>query len=102
VAELAGFLAGGGELDSVVAADYLMAIACMGELRRRGLRVPGDVTVIGFGDGPEAEAAGRSASRRLPPGISRPQPPFTSAIVTVRSSLYDRSAARQASCTSRP
>jgi LacI family transcriptional regulator len=57
-AELAGFLAGGGKLDSVVAADYLMAIACMGELRRRGLAVPVDVTVLGFGDGPEAEAAG--------------------------------------------
>lgn len=52
------FLAGGGELDSLVAADYLMAIACLEELRGRGLEVPGQVVVAGFGDGIEAQAAG--------------------------------------------
>jgi LacI family transcriptional regulator, galactose operon repressor len=44
--------------DAVVAADYLMAIAALGTLRGAGLRVPEDVSVIGFGDGEQAAAAG--------------------------------------------
>ncbi|MEX2541321.1 MAG: substrate-binding domain-containing protein, partial [Trueperaceae bacterium] len=57
VDSLASYLDAGGTLDSLVAADYLMAIACLAELRRRNLAVPEDVIVLGFGDGPEAEAA---------------------------------------------
>ena len=44
--------------DAVVAADYLMAIAAMDALRRAGVDVPGEVSVVGFGDGPEAGLAG--------------------------------------------
>jgi DNA-binding LacI/PurR family transcriptional regulator len=57
-AALAGFLADGGSLDGLLAADYLMAIACLAVLRSSGLDVPEDVAVLGFGDGPEAAAAG--------------------------------------------
>ena len=57
-AELGAFLDAGGELDSLVAADYLMAISCLEELRKRGLDAPDEVAVAGFGDGPEAKAAG--------------------------------------------
>lgn len=56
--ELAAFMAAGGRFDSVVAADYLMAIAAQRTLRAAGVEVPEQVTVVGFGDGPEAEAAG--------------------------------------------
>jgi len=48
----------GADFDAVVAADYLMGIAAVDTLRRAGYRVPEDVSVVGFGDGPEAEAAG--------------------------------------------
>ena len=46
------------DFDAVVAADYLMAVAAVDVLREAGIRVPEDVCVAGFGDGPEAEAAG--------------------------------------------
>lgn len=55
---LTRFLARGGACDAVVAADYLMAIAAVSALRAAGRSVPADVAVVGFGDGPEAEAAG--------------------------------------------
>lgn len=55
---LARFVAAGGQFDCVIAADYLMALAAQSTLRVVGLRVPEDVTVVGFGDGPEAEAGG--------------------------------------------
>lgn len=55
---LTTFLAAGLEFDAVVAADYLMAIAAQDVLRSAGVSVPADVAVMGFGDGPEAEAAG--------------------------------------------
>ncbi len=63
VADVAGealeqLLKAGAEFDAVVAADYLMAIAAQDALRAAGVRVPQDVAVVGFGDGPEAEAAG--------------------------------------------
>lgn len=44
--------------DAVVASDYMMAIAAIGVLRSAGLSVPEDVSVVGFGDGLEAELAG--------------------------------------------
>lgn len=46
------------DFDAVVAADYLMAVAAVDVLRAAGIRIPEDVCVAGFGDGPEAEAAG--------------------------------------------
>lgn len=46
------------DLDAVVASDYLMAIAAMRALEQAGRGSPEDVAVVGFGDGPEAEAAG--------------------------------------------
>lgn len=55
---LQAFIAAGGRFDSVVAADYLMASAAQDALRAAGLDVPLDVAVVGYGDGPEAEAAG--------------------------------------------
>lgn len=57
-AALSAFVGAGGRPDSVVAADYLMAIAAQEVVRAAGLRVPEDVVVVGYGDGPEAEAAG--------------------------------------------
>lgn len=55
---LTEFAAAGGDFDAVVAADYLMAIAAAETLRESGVRVPADVVVVGYGDGPEAVAAG--------------------------------------------
>src|SRR5258708_10246599 len=63
--------------DAIVASDYVMAIAAIEVLRSAGISVPGDVSVVGFGDGPEAELAwlttvaanitelGRCAARQL-------------------------------------
>lgn len=44
--------------DAVIASDFLMATAALDVLRKHQIRVPEDVCVVGFGDGPEAEAAG--------------------------------------------
>lgn len=52
------FLTSGGSIDALVAADYLMAISCLEVLRSCEYDVPSHVVVTGFGDGPEAEAAG--------------------------------------------
>lgn len=52
------FLATGLPFDALVASDYLMALAALDELRASGHRVPAEVSVAAFGDGPEAEAAG--------------------------------------------
>ena len=57
-ASLARHLDDGGRVDALLGADYPMAIAAADLLRSRGLRVPEDVAVAGFGDAPEAEAAG--------------------------------------------
>lgn len=46
------------DFDAIVAADYVMAMAAVEVLREAGIRVPQDVCVVGFGDAPEAEAAG--------------------------------------------
>lgn len=48
----------GTPFDAIVAADYLMAVAALKVLRHHGLRVPEDICVVGFGDGPEAANAG--------------------------------------------
>lgn len=58
VESLTRLIASGAVFDAVIAADYLMGIAAVETLRRAGLRVPEDVSVVGFGDAPEAEAAG--------------------------------------------
>lgn len=55
---LAAYLQYGGGFDAVVAADFLMAIAAKEALDAAGVRVPEEVAVVGFGDGPEAEEAG--------------------------------------------
>lgn len=52
------FLANSHDFDAVVAADYLMAEAAMNVLKSAGQRIPEDVAVVGFGDGPEAARAG--------------------------------------------
>lgn len=57
-ASLQALLARGADFDAVIAADYLMGIAAVNTLRAAGRHVPEDVAVMGFGDGPEAEAAG--------------------------------------------
>lgn len=48
-----------GELpfDAVLSADYMMGIAIVEALRRAGIAVPEQVSVVGYGDGAEAEAA---------------------------------------------
>jgi DNA-binding LacI/PurR family transcriptional regulator len=48
----------GAEFDGLIAADYLMALALLDVLEGHGIRVPNDVCVVGFGDGPEAAEAG--------------------------------------------
>src|SRR5579871_1807179 len=51
-------IAQGAHFDAIVASDYVMAIAALDVLRSAGVSVPGDVSVVGFGDGPQAEQAG--------------------------------------------
>jgi LacI family transcriptional regulator len=46
------------DFDGIVASDYLMALSAIEVLAQAGLRVPEDVAVVGFGSGPEADAAG--------------------------------------------
>lgn len=43
---------------AIAAADYLMAIAAMDVLKERGIKVPEQAGVVGFGDAPEAHEAG--------------------------------------------
>lgn len=57
-ASMRAFLTTGHDFDAVVVADYLMAIAVIEVLREAGLAVPEDVSVVAFGDGPEAAEAG--------------------------------------------
>jgi LacI family transcriptional regulator len=52
------FLRTSSPFDGILASDYIMAIAAIKVLREAGIRVPEDVSVVGFGDGLEAEAAG--------------------------------------------
>lgn len=46
------------EFDGILAADYLMALAAWDVLREAGIAVPDQVTIVGYGDGSDAEAAG--------------------------------------------
>lgn len=76
-AALEAFLAEGHDFDAVVASDYMMALAVIDTLKRKKRRVPQDVSVVGFGDGPEArrgklttvaadvEELGRRAAKQL-------------------------------------
>jgi DNA-binding LacI/PurR family transcriptional regulator len=57
-ASLTEYLTSNSDFDSIVASDYLMALAALQVLRATGRRVPEDVAVVGFGDGPEAAASG--------------------------------------------
>ncbi len=52
------FLARHPDFDALVASDYLMAEAAMKVIKASGRRIPQDVAVVGFGDGPEAAQAG--------------------------------------------
>lgn len=52
------FLASGRRCDAIVAADYLMALEALDALSAAGMEVPAQVSLVAFGDGPEAEAAG--------------------------------------------
>ncbi len=55
---VAGFLASGPNCDAIVGADYLMALEALGALRAAGVDVPNEMSLVAFGDGPEAETAG--------------------------------------------
>jgi DNA-binding LacI/PurR family transcriptional regulator len=57
-AELRRFLADDPPFDAVIAADYQMGVAALNVLRAAGKHIPKDVSIVGFGDAPEAEAAG--------------------------------------------
>ena len=46
------------DFDAVLGSDYLMALGAVDALTAVGVRVPEEVSVVGFGDAPEAEAAG--------------------------------------------
>lgn len=46
------------DFDGIVASDFLMALAAIDVLTAAGLSVPDEVAVVGFGSGPEADAAG--------------------------------------------
>ena len=57
-ASVRALLDSGSEFDGIIACDYLMGAAAVNTLRAVGVRVPEDVSVVGYGDAPEAEAAG--------------------------------------------
>jgi len=52
------------EVSAVVASSDVMALACMNAARELGLRVPQDVSVIGFDDIPEAASQGLTTIRQ--------------------------------------
>jgi LacI family transcriptional regulator len=58
VAALRAFLDAGHTCDGIIAADYMMAAAVVRALRDWGISVPQQVSVVGFGDAPDAERAG--------------------------------------------
>ncbi|MBI1257135.1 MAG: substrate-binding domain-containing protein [Chloroflexi bacterium] len=57
-ASMQQFLAATPDFDALIASDYLMAEAAMQVIKASGRRIPEDVAVAGFGDGPEAAQAG--------------------------------------------
>ena len=58
VEAMRAFLRAGNRCDGIIAADYMMAIAIIDDLGAQGIDVPGQVSVVGFGDAPAAEQAG--------------------------------------------
>ncbi|MGW3472360.1 LacI family DNA-binding transcriptional regulator [Saccharopolyspora sp. NPDC000995] len=52
------------DLTAIVATSDTMAIAALDTARQRGLRVPADLSVIGFDDAPDAEARGLTTIRQ--------------------------------------
>jgi DNA-binding LacI/PurR family transcriptional regulator len=55
------------KFDGVVAANDMMALAVLSELKRRGVQVPKDISVIGFDDVEEARMAAVSLSSMAQP-----------------------------------
>jgi DNA-binding LacI/PurR family transcriptional regulator len=51
-------IARGARFDGILSSDFVMAVAAVDTLRAAGIAVPEDVSVVGFGDDPEAQAAG--------------------------------------------
>lgn len=52
------FMTAGQPFDAILAADYRMGVAALRVLRSVGVQIPQDVSIVGFGDAPEAETAG--------------------------------------------
>jgi LacI family transcriptional regulator len=52
------FIAKGDSFDALIASDFLMGCAALDILKERGIRVPEEVAVVGFGDGPVAADMG--------------------------------------------
>lgn len=46
------------DYDAIIAADYLMGVAALEVLAAADIDVPGQLSVVGFGDGAEAQAVG--------------------------------------------
>lgn len=55
---MASFISARHPFDGIVAADYVIAQAAAATVRGMGYLVPSDVSVVGFGDAPDAERAG--------------------------------------------
>jgi LacI family transcriptional regulator len=55
---LRAFLKTGERFDGVIAADYMMGVAAIHTLREAHVDIPGEVSVVGFGDDQAAEIAG--------------------------------------------
>jgi LacI family transcriptional regulator len=60
---VAAVLETGDTVTALVASRDLVAIGAIAELRRRGIRVPDDISVVGFDDDPVAEALGLTTVR---------------------------------------
>jgi len=58
IQSLMNYINEGNRFSAVIASDYMMARALVDVLREMGYDVPGEITVVGFGDGIEAHAAG--------------------------------------------
>lgn len=64
-------VAQGARFDSILSSDFVMAIAAVDTLRAAGIAVPEEVSVVGFGDDPEAEAAGLTTVAASIAGLGR-------------------------------